>query len=148
MRRSIAAVALIRREEAGRTYWLAQWNRNWHAFSFIGGHKQPEESFRECLVREIGEELGLTEGADFVLARTSAAQLQYNAWSQAAHEETAYTIELFAVRLRPSAYAIVDGNPANRWLLESDIRTGHCADGLPISNTVNLILRQGQGIPE
>ena len=63
MRQSIAAFAVIRRDERGQTLWLAQWNPKWGAYHFVGGHKRPEETFRECLVREIGEELHLCEGA-------------------------------------------------------------------------------------
>ena len=65
MRLSEAAVALIRREQDGRTFWLARWNRNWRAYHLVGGHRRPGESFRDCLVREIAEELHLREGTDY-----------------------------------------------------------------------------------
>lgn len=61
MRLSEAAVALIRREHDGPTLWLAQWNQNWRTYTFVGGHRWPEETFRECLVRELGEELGVAK---------------------------------------------------------------------------------------
>ncbi len=147
MRRSIAALALIRREENGRPRWLAQWNPNWKAYSFVGGHKRAEESFRECMVREIGEELGLEEGTDFVMAGAPAAHLEYNAWSHGAREETTYTMELFDVQLEPSARAAIEANPANRWLSEDEVRTGRSADGRPVSETVSLILTKAQILP-
>jgi len=147
MRRSIAALALIRREEHGRPRWLLQWNPSWNAFSFVGGHKRPEESFRECMVREIGEELGLEDGTDFVMGGAPAAHLEYNAWSHGAREETAYTMELFDVQLEPSARVAIEANPANRWLSEDEIRTGRCTDGRPVSGTVNLILTKARVLP-
>jgi molecular chaperone DnaJ len=64
MRQSVAAVALIRRSEAGQALWLAQWNPHWRRYNFVAGHKRPDESFRQCVVRELAEELGLREGAD------------------------------------------------------------------------------------
>ena len=147
MRRSIAAIALICREEDDGTRWLARWNPNWNAFSLVGGHKWPEESFRECMVREIGEELGLVEGIDFVMADVPTAHLEYNAWSHGAQAETAYTMELFDVQIEPSARAAVEANPANRWLSEDEIRTGRFADGRPVSETVSLILAKAQQLP-
>src|SRR4051812_24779597 len=89
MRRSEAAVALIRREEGGQILWLAQWNPKWQAYHFISGHRRPEETFRECLVREVHEELGLAEGVDY----TAAAHLGFQAFSQGAGVETQYTME-------------------------------------------------------
>jgi hypothetical protein len=46
-RRSVAAMALVRRHEQGRVLYLAQWNLNWRALNLVGGHKRPDESFRE-----------------------------------------------------------------------------------------------------
>ena len=76
MRQSIAAASLIRKEQDGHFFWLARWSRSWQRFHLVGGHKRPEESFRECLVREISEELGLTEHADYEMAAESTAHLR------------------------------------------------------------------------
>src|SRR5947209_3488215 len=101
MRHSIAAFALVRRTAPGGvTEWLANWNANWHALNLVGGHKRPDESFRDCCTREVAEELGLVEGADFAVAPLPAAHLEYVAMSQAAGVETAYVIELFPADLR------------------------------------------------
>ena len=144
MRESLAAAALIRREQDGRTLWLAQWNQRWQRYNFVAGHKEPGESFRACLLREVGEELGLAEGADFQVAAEPAARLQYTAWSDSAGTETTYTVELFAVRLTPDAERHVAADPRNRWLSEDDIRSGRCADGALVSPTMALWL-QGAG---
>src|SRR5439155_11076042 len=63
MRQSTAAVALIRRQQRGQTVWLAQWNPGWQRYHFVAGHKRPNETFRECAEREIGEELDLQKGS-------------------------------------------------------------------------------------
>ena len=86
-RQSIAAAALIRRTEAAQVLWLARWSRSWKRFHLVGGHKHDEESFRECLVREIGEELGLVEDADYEMAAVPTAHLEFTAWSEGAKEE-------------------------------------------------------------
>ena len=148
MRTSVAAVALIRRECEGRTLWLAQWNPHWYHYRFVGGHRLAGESFRQCLVREVAEELGLCEGTDYA-AIGPLAHLEYTAWSRSAKEETAYTIELFEVQLAGQAAGRkVDSKPSNRWLTEAEISNRRCEDGQKVSETMALLLRKAGLWPE
>ena len=101
LRRSIAAAALIRRRHEGQVVYLTRWNRHWAAFHLVAGHKRPEELFRAALVREVGEELGLEEGTDFVVSPGPLAHLEYEAWSESAHAQTAYVTEVFEVAASP-----------------------------------------------
>jgi isopentenyldiphosphate isomerase len=141
MRQSIASVALIRRQQNGRTIWLAQWNPRWQKYHLVSGHKRPEETFRECVIREIGEELGLQEGIEFRLPAKPLAHLEYMAWSGSAGEETAYTMELFEVELIGStARQKVDTDPHNRWLTDEEIRSEKCHDGQAVSPTMSRLL--------
>jgi tetratricopeptide (TPR) repeat protein/ADP-ribose pyrophosphatase YjhB (NUDIX family) len=143
MRTSIAAIALIRREEAGQTFWLAQWNDGWQAYSFVGGHKHDDETFRECAIREIGEELGLVEGRDVLVASAPLEHLEYTDVSRRTGDQTAYVMELYDVALvGDRARSIIDGNPANRWLSETEIMSGRCDDGKPVSPTPKRFLEQ------
>ena len=73
MRNSVAGIALIHCEVEGQKHWLARWNETWRAFTFIGGNKQEGESFRECLLRRVSEELGLEPDADFQVAEEPQA---------------------------------------------------------------------------
>jgi 8-oxo-dGTP pyrophosphatase MutT (NUDIX family) len=140
MRTSVAAVALFRRAAAeGGVEYLAQWNDTWGAFNFVAGHRE-DESFHDCCVREIGEELNLVEGRDFRLAAEPVACLRYAAWSESAKAETDYTFALFDADLLGEAAAVVEREPNNRWLGERDIRDGRCGDGRPVSPTMLRIL--------
>jgi tetratricopeptide (TPR) repeat protein len=141
MRTSVSALALFRRSApAGRVEYLAQWNEGWHAFHFIGGHKRDSESFCDCCVREVSEELGLLEGRDFRIASERRNHLRYIHWSERAQTDTAYTVELFDAELLPPAAASVESDANNRWLTESDIRAGRCRDGRAVSPTMLRIL--------
>lgn len=143
MRESVGAVALICKEQEDQVLWLAQWNTNWQRYHFVGGHKRPNESFRDCILREVGEELRLTEGVDFTVAVEAKAHLQYVAWSESAGTETSYEMELFEVTLNgASAFEKVDANLNNRWLSEREILSQRCNDGRPVSPTIELLLRK------
>ena len=141
MRNFVAAIALIQRAARGQTLWLARWNGNGNAFSFVGGHKDGDESFRDCLIREVTEELGLEPDADFVVAEQAHSHLEYVAWSDGARAQTAYTMELYPLELTGDfAHEKIDSDPDNRWLGPSEIQATRTSDGKPISGTMALLL--------
>jgi 8-oxo-dGTP pyrophosphatase MutT (NUDIX family) len=140
-RQSVAAFALIQRQEQGQTLYLAQWNLHWRALNLVGGHKRLEESFRECLVREVGEELGLALGGDYEIRDQPPLRLEFDAFSDGAWELTSYTLEIFPVVLNEnSALAKIASNPDNRWVTEAEALAGRCNDSTRISPTMTRVL--------
>ena len=137
--RPIAAFAVIRRDERGQTLWLAQWNPKWGAYHFVGGHKRPEETFRECLVREIGEELHLCEGLDYRIASAAPTHLEFMDFSESKQTQTSYIMELFGVELGPGACSKVESDADNRWLSEAEIQAGRTHDGRRVSPTMKRL---------
>ncbi|MGO9465409.1 MAG: tetratricopeptide repeat protein [Isosphaeraceae bacterium] len=140
MRQSEAAVALIRRIQDGQTLWLAQWNPKWRRFHFVSGHRRPDETFRQCLVREVAEELELGEGADYQVSPAPPMHLEFTDFSESTQTETCYIMELFGVELGSAAYPKVDRNAENRWLSEAEIEAGQTHDGRPVSATMKRML--------
>lgn len=135
-RRSEAAVVLIR--DGGR--FLCQWSDAWRALHLIGGHREEDESFPACAVREAGEELPGAGPGGVVVAPVPAAELEYDAFSQSAGVLTHYVIVVFPARLSAPARAAVEADPANRWVTRDEIRSGRANDGMPVSPTVDCIL--------
>lgn len=142
MRRSLASLALIQRESAGQTLTLVQWNANWKRFSLVGGHKHDDETFRECLIRELAEELGLRGDTDLAVSEQPIIQTEYTCWSESARQDTSYEIELFDVAiLTQSARQQVDGNPLNCWVSHTEILAGYCGAGRPIDGSAERLMR-------
>jgi len=137
--RPIAAFAVIRRDERGQTLWLAQWNPKWGVYHFVGGHKRPEETFRECLVREIGEELHLCQRLDYRIASTAPTHLEFMDFSESTQTQTSYIMELFGVELGPGACSKVESDADNRWLSEAEIQAGRTHDGRGVSPTMKRL---------
>jgi 8-oxo-dGTP pyrophosphatase MutT (NUDIX family) len=144
MRKSEAALAVIRRARDSGSRWLALWNAKWDAFHFVGGHRHPGETFRECMVREISEELGLRDGTDCRVEPAPLAHLDYTAWSNHARVDTEYAMELFAVELFEHAERSLDSNPSVRWLTDDEIRLERCQDGRPVSPTMGFLLARAE----
>lgn len=141
MRTSEAALALflVPSPPDGDRY-LAQWNPRWAAFHFPGGHREPGESFRACVGREVREELDLTEGRDFRIVEPSLRRLEFVAFSEGAGVETAYLLVVYRAELTPEASGRVEANPDNRWLSRDEILAGVTADGRRVSPTMKRIL--------
>jgi hypothetical protein len=126
----------------GQASYLAQWNPKWQALHFVSGHKRPEETFRECIVREISEELGLTPGSNTIVAGAPRAVLEFAAWSESAAVETWYEMAVFDVALSGErTLATIAANPDNRWVTGSEILAGQCDDGTRISPTMARIVK-------
>jgi hypothetical protein len=139
LRRSEGAIALIERTIGGKREWLAQWNENWRAFFFVGGHRQEQETFRECVIREIEEELGLSS-LECPVANHAVHHLNYRALSRSGNELTAYTMELFEANPNPGGLEKINRNPSNKWLDEAEIRGLEAYDGRTVSVSMMLIL--------
>jgi len=143
MRESIAAMALIQRRDNGQTAILCQWNDRWGCFHLVGGHKHPDESFRDCAIREVEEELALQHLADFRVDHEPSGCARFTAWSNAAERTTRYIIEVFSAEFTSDAVrAQVECDPNNRWLTFDEITAGMCCDGRPVSRTLPQILVQ------
>ncbi|MBL8826954.1 MAG: NUDIX hydrolase [Planctomycetaceae bacterium] len=136
MRESLGGCALIVGERDGQRVYLANWNEKWHAWSWVGGHKRDDESFRECVVREVHEELGLDPATDYTVAERELKRLDNVAMSASAGAVTNYVLVWFAVQLAPAAIARLADNTQVRWLTEREIIDLHTADGQPVSSTM------------
>ena len=149
MRSSRAAVGLIRMGQADQPLWLVQWNEHWRMFNLISGHIEENESYRECLMREIEEELGLIRDEEFAIPAHPFGRLEFTARSERAGEDTDYIFELFEVRLRGnSSIRKIASNPNNRWLTREEIRKGRCFDGKPVNSRIEemLLLLEARGL--
>jgi len=140
-RSSSAAVALIRREDRDGVKWLAQWNMNWRHYFFVGGHKEDDESFRECVVRKIEDELGLLDGQHYQI-KGSQRLSKFRHFSIAAQQETQYEMELFDVDLHnPKSENLIGANAGNCWLTALEIKRHQAADLRPVSEMMELLLK-------
>ena len=142
MRKSTGALAYLIRNRDEHPELLAQWNEGWQSYSFVGGHKRNEESFRECVIREVNEELRIDEGSEFLVEPTALSHLEYTAWSVRARVATAYTMEVFRVTLvSTDIEAFVSRAAENCWVSFPEIWAGCTENGTHISNTVRDIVR-------
>ena len=144
MRTSEASLALITRVNAlGETEYLTQWNEKWQAYSLIGGHREESESFRECCIREVEEELGLRRDVGFAVPEVPITPaIEFVMYSKTAGEETRYRMQLFRVEIASARDCdLIDANRINRWLSESEIVNRLTRDDRSVSEQVVRVLK-------
>lgn len=138
MRTSRAALALITRLDASKqTQYLTQWSDSWHAYSLIGGHVEPGETFRQCCHREICEELEC-ESKDFKLQRSPIKCLRFQEFSKAAGVDTDYHWEIFMAT--PNKELLSRLPKSCQWVYASEVFAGKNTAGQPIATQVRRVL--------
>ena len=145
MRTSRAALALITRLDASKqTEFLTQWSDSWLAYSLIGGHVEPGESFRQCCQREISEELECDTRA-FKLQRSTLKSLRFQEFSKAAGVDTDYHWEIFMAT--PSKELLARLPATCQWVYASEVFAEKTTAGQPIAAQVRRVLTALDIIP-
>lgn len=140
MRESQAAVVLIREQHDAGWRYLCHWSDSWNALHFVGGHREPSETFRECAVREAQEELGIGP-AEIVVEEQPLGRLEYVTFSVSAGVQTFYVIEVFYAAVDATlCHQITLFRPRNHWVSREEIRNGFTLKGLKVSITTDIIL--------
>ena len=139
LRKSEASLALIIRTVAGQTEFLCQFHEKTRGYFLVGGHREEGESFRDCVIREIQEELSLTP-QDFTVKAQPWNVLQFQARSSSTKLDTDYYIQLFEVTITTAALATVESDSRNAWLSADEIRDESFHKGRRISSDMRRIL--------
>ena len=142
-RQFVGAIALLRRDAADGSRWLAQWNPGRQRLQFIEAHKLPGESFRDSLVREIGWISGLRTSKDYIVSSVPRAHLEL----ETEPPGTMFVVEFYLVELMGrSALATLGADDRNRWLSPREIMAGRTDDGALFCENQRRLLRKTEVI--
>lgn len=139
-----AFALMTARDAAGDVRLLLQYNDGWQAFTFVGGHVDPEDvgRFERTAAREVQEETGIVPGIDFSLARLHAGVMEAVAFSRSAGVWTQYRHAFFLLVLHKTSWADVDfwQGDCYRWVGIAELQRGATADGATISEFPSRML--------
>lgn len=139
--KSEAALALIQRSTADGVEWLVQWNTAWEQYHFVGGHRNPGESYRDCLLREIEEELHVSP-SQCLVGESPRYHLEFLAASERTQTDTHYLLKVFDVTLMDSTLQDVLTRGENRWISAAEIENGRTQDGRVVASNVQRVWQQ------
>ena len=141
----MGSVALLRHPEQLEHLWLAHWDSRRQYFDFVTAERLDDESFRECLDREIAWVLDLRRGKDYIVS--SQARLHLDVPVEAADDETFFVVEFYIADLYGKASrGMVELNRDVSWLTSDEVLSGQTSKGVPVNPSLVELLNRADVI--
>ena len=144
-----ASIALIRHHDEPEHHWLSFWNAAAQQFSFVVAERLENESWRECLDRELAWELDLRRGKDYLISSMARLHFEEAIVEPNSDEPAKLEIEFYVVdpygRAGREAFKSL---PDSRWLSNNELRSGKCESGEAIDPWLVDLLRKADLLPK
>lgn len=145
MQHITGSIALLRHPEQLENLWLAHWDARRNHFDFVTAERLDNESFRDCLDREIAWILNLRRGKDYIIS--SQARLHLDLPTESADDDTVLGVEFYITDLYGRASReMIELNNQTRWLTGSEVLSGNTSDGEPVNPSLVTLLLQADVI--
>ena len=139
------SIALIRHPEHLENRWLAHWDGRRKHYDFVTAERLDDESFRECLDREIAWVLDIRRDKDYVIS--SQARLHLDIPVDLETEATFFVVEFYIADLYgKSGRASVELNKQLRWLSSDEVLSGQTSEGVPVNPSLVELLNKADVI--
>ena len=139
----VGSIGMIRHPDFPEQKWLGSWNPSAGQFSFVFAEKIGNDTFRECLDREIGWLLPLRRGRDYLISSMARIHLETELITRPGSSD-AFVVELFVVDLYgKQSLASINQADELSWLTVSELIQGKTNEDLPIAPTLVQLLRKG-----
>lgn len=137
---SQVAVALIRHPEEGEKRWLTMRDPHRQQFQLITAQRLEQESFRDCLDREIAWRLRLRRKKDYIISSMARLHLELREDAEPVVNGIDViqfiTVNLYGRLARLS----VSGNRSVAWFSATEILSGRGTGGCEIDTSLNALL--------
>lgn len=140
---------MIRHPERPEQEWLGVYDERRQCYSFIRAERLNNESWRECLDRELSWVLELRRGKDYLISHMARLHFSDTTSDNATGEIIELEFEFYVVdpygRSGRAAFQQLDGV---RWLTNGELREGMTEDGVEIDPELTETLRRADLIPK
>lgn len=141
------SIALFRHPEQLEHLWLARWDSRRRQFDFVKAERLEHESFRECLDRELAWTLQLRRGKDYLISSMARLHLEAPLRLPNEDEDSLIEVEFYIVDFYGRAgRAVIEEDPATRWLSSDEVLSGVTADGKPVAPSLVTLLTKADVI--
>lgn len=136
------SVALIPEDSESNSRWLCLWDNNRSCFDCVTAERGDNESFRDCIHREVLESLDLTK-RDVLVSNMAQLNLEFvhtlpESTSDTHVAVSFYLVHLYSETARQAVKEMVEG----RWLTGKELLHGETTDGWAVSPTLSYLLRR------
>ena len=140
------SVALIPESSGLNSGWLSIWDNNRSCFDFVTAERCGDESFRDCVHREVLESLELTK-RDVLVSNMAQLNLEFvdtlpGSVSDSHIAISFYLVHLYSRAARQAVEEMVEG----RWLTGKELLHGETTDGWSVSPTLSYVLHRADVI--
>lgn len=139
------SIALLRHPEQLENCWLAHWDASRKHYDFVTAERLDDESFRECLDREVAWVLDIRRDKDYIIS--SQARLHLDLPIEAFGVATFCVVEFYIVDLYgKSGRASIELNKELRWLTSDEVLSGRTSERVPVNSTLVELLNKADVI--
>jgi len=144
----IGSLGIVRRYVDETEEWLTIWDEIEEVCKLIQADRTEEETFRDCLHKNLEAELSLNAKKDYIISGLSMAHHQ--APIEWPGEETPQwvIVQFFPIQIYgQAARDKVDRLPNVQWLTLSEIAKGCSTEGKPFDEKQRLLIERADLIP-
>lgn len=140
------SVALIPDWAESNSKWSCVWDNVRSCFDFVTAERSGNESFRDCIHREVLEALSLTK-RHVLVANMAQLNLEFvdalpESTSDSHIAVSFYLVHLYSRAARLAGKEMVEG----RWLTGKELLNGETTDGWRVSPNLSYLLRRADVI--
>ena len=148
MEKWFRSIALIRRSEEGKNFWLARPSIDRKGtLDFVSAPRLQRESFRETIRREVSWSLDVDPRKDLLISNMSQLNLEFVACLPQDFTESHIAVSFFLVELYgKQVKEQVFGDSNNRWLSSAEVCAGQSRDGEPLDPRLIFLLDRARVI--
>lgn len=143
------SIALIRHPDRPEQQWLGIFDERRQFYSFITAERLNQESWRECLDRELSWALDLRRGKDYLISHMARLHFSESHFDPATGDEIEVELEFYVVdpygRKGRAAFEQLEGV---RWLSNDELRHAVTTDNIDIDPWLADMLRRTDLIPK
>ena len=143
MGKFVGSIGMIRHPVDIERRWLCRWDPRFGHFSFIFAERLGDDSFRECLDRELGWVLPLRRGRDYLISSMARIHLETELETET-DQKMQFFVELYVVDLYgKQGIQAIDQADDLAWLSSSELMDGKTSEMCPVDATLVKLIRQG-----
>ncbi|MCR9199457.1 MAG: hypothetical protein NXI04_12490 [Planctomycetaceae bacterium] len=143
------SIALIRHPDRPEQEWLGVFDERRQCYAFVTAERLNQESWRECLDRELSWALDLRRGKDYLISHMARLHFDESCFDPHSGDEVETALEFYVVdpygRRGRAAFEQLDGV---RWLTNEELRQAVTSDRVDIDPWLADILRRTDLIPK
>ncbi len=129
----IGSVALMRHPEEGEKRWMMLWNPKRNQFEMVTALRLENDTYRECLDRELAWKLDLQRGKEYLISSMARLHIEQELTLPRDEKPVFYAIEFYVSDpYGKQSFAKLEERENLHWLTTHEILAGYGPEDRPV----------------